>query len=128
MKPISLSGPIRLEWQWEKSNPQFPKIGPEKTCDLGHLRRDDHFFKLKTIFHPNQYNFTVAKDERMVVGIVAQSNEVESNKLKLDISWDGIWSEDPDEMVKHMVIKPLPSVNPYGGKAKRIPPLALFHL
>jgi recombinational DNA repair protein RecT len=48
----------------------------------------------------------------MVVGIVAQSNEVESNKLKLDISWDGIWSEDPDEMVKHMVIKPLPSVNP----------------
>ena len=107
MKPIPLSGPIRLEWQWEKSNPQFPKIGPEKTCDLGHLKRDDDFFKLKTIFTPNQYKFTVAKHERMIVGIIAQSNEVESNELKLDISWNGIWSDDHDEMGNHLVIKPL---------------------
>jgi hypothetical protein len=109
MIPIPLSGPIQLAWQWEASTPQFPNIGAELTCDLGHLKAGESF-KLKTIFDPNQYKFTVAKRERMIVGIIAQSDEAESNELKLEIFWDGGWSDDdPDEMLNHLVIKPITS-------------------
>jgi hypothetical protein len=38
---------------------------------------------------------------------MALSDEGESNELKLEIAWDGVWSEDSDEIVKHMVVKQL---------------------
>lgn len=45
----------------------------------------------------------------IVVAIVlmALSDEGESNELKLEIAWDGVWSEDSDVIVRHMVVKQL---------------------
>ena len=111
MRPIPLSGHIQLAWQWEESNPQFQTIGADSTCDLGYLKEGESF-KLKTIFDPIAYNFTIAKGERMIVGIIALSDEAKSTELKLEIAWDGIWSDDPEKMRNHMVINPFPALNP----------------
>jgi hypothetical protein len=47
----------------------------------------------------------VQAKQKTIVDIVALSDEGESNELKLEIAWDGIWSEDSDELVRHIVIK-----------------------
>ena len=41
----------------------------------------------------------------MIVKLVALSDECESNDLNLEISWDGSWSDDSDEMKNHLVIR-----------------------
>jgi hypothetical protein len=106
MSQTVLSGPLQLAWQFQGSNPQFQTIGAESTCDLGFLRQGEHF-KLSTLFHHISFDPTVKKGQKMVVGLMALSDESESNELKLEIVWDGIWSDDSVEIVKHMVVKQL---------------------
>jgi len=106
MSQTSLSGPLQLTWQFQGSNPQFQTIGAELTCDLGFLRQGEHF-KLSTLFHHISFDPTVKKGQKMIVGLIALSDEGESNELGLEIAWDGTWSDDSDEIVKHMVVKQL---------------------
>jgi hypothetical protein len=106
MSQITLSGPLQLAWFFQGLNPQFQTIGAESTCDLGHLRKGEHF-QLTTLFHHISFDHTVKKDQKIIVILLALSDEVESNELKLEIAWDGTWSDDSDEMVKHMVVKQL---------------------
>jgi len=106
MSQITLSGPLQMAWQFQGSNPQFQTIGAESTCDLGCLRQGE-VFRLSTLFHHISFNSTIESGQKIIVGIIALSDEVESNELKLEIAWDGNWSEDSDEMLRHMVIKQL---------------------
>lgn len=104
MSQVPLSGPIQLAWQYQGSNPQYQTIGAESICDLGFLRQRESF-RLSTLFHHNSFDPTVQAKQKTIVDIVALSDEGESNELKLEIAWDGIWSEDSDELVRHIVIK-----------------------
>lgn len=110
MVQITLSGPLQLAWQFQGSNPQFQTIGAESTCDLGFIRQGE-VFNLSTLFHHISFDRTVMEGQNMIVGIMAFSDEVESNELKLEIAFDGIWSDDSDEMLRHMVIKELGSAS-----------------
>jgi hypothetical protein len=49
----------------------------------------------------------VQQRQKAIVVLMALSDEGESNELKLEIAWDGVWSEDSDELVRHMVVKQL---------------------
>jgi hypothetical protein len=106
MVQTTLSGPMQLSWQFQGHTPQFQTIGAESICDLGFIRKGE-VFKLSTLFHSISFNPSVNKGEKIIVGLIALSDEAESNELKLSIAWDGSWSEDSDEMLKHMVIKQL---------------------
>jgi len=106
MSQTSLSGPLQLTWQFQGSNPQFQTIGAESTCDLGFLRQGE-YFTLSTLFKNISFDHTVKKGQKIIVYLMALSDEVESNELKLEIAWDGTWSDDSDEIVKHMVVKQL---------------------
>lgn len=106
MSQTPLSGPLQLAWQFQGSNPQFQTIGAESTCDLGFLRRGEPFI-LSTLFRHISFDPAVQQRQKAIVVLVALSDEGESNELKLEIAWDGVWSEDSDEIVKHMVVKQL---------------------
>jgi hypothetical protein len=108
MSQAPLSGPLQLSWQFQGSNPQFQTIGAESTCDLGFLRQGEPF-RLSTLFHHISFDPTVVERQKAIVALVALSDEGESNELKLEIAWDGIWSEDSDVIVRHMVVKQLNS-------------------
>ncbi len=101
---LPLSGPIQLSWQYQGSNPQFQTIGAESTCDLGYLRQNEPF-KLSALYQHVSFDGTVKAGERIIVDLVALSDEAESNVLKIEISWDGLWSDDSDEMINHLVVK-----------------------
>jgi len=101
-----LSGRIQLAWQYQGSNPQFQTIGAESSCDLGYLRQNEPF-KLSTLYQSISFDGTVKAGEKIIVDLLALSDETESNVLKIEISWDGSWSNDSDEMVNHLVLRPI---------------------
>ena len=58
MCQTTLSGPLQLAWQFQGSNPQFQTIGAESTCDLGFLRKGEHF-QLSTLFQQISFDNTI---------------------------------------------------------------------
>jgi hypothetical protein len=106
MSQTPLSGSLQLAWQFQGSNPQFQTIGAESTCDLGFLRQGEPF-TLSTLFHHISFDPSVQPRQKAIVSLVALSDEGESNELKIEIAWDGIWSGDSDEIIRHMVVRQL---------------------
>ncbi|SRR6266702_1841998 len=104
MSQITLSGPLQLTWRFQGNHPQFQTVGAESTCDFGYLRKGE-VFNLSTLFHHISFDPTIGKGQKIIVSIIALADEVESNELVLEVAWNGEWSEDSDEMMKHLVIK-----------------------
>ncbi len=59
-----LSGPLQLHWQFPFVHPQYPTIGPDDICDLGFLKKGEHF-ELATYIKPNNINTKLASNQRM---------------------------------------------------------------
>ena len=104
MSPTALSGPLQMAWQFQGSNPQFQTIGAESVCDLGYLRQDSDF-TLSMLYHHFSFTPTVSANQRIIATFVALSDETESNELRIEIAWDGLWNEDSDEMRQHLVVR-----------------------
>ena len=84
----------------------FPTIATSDTCDFGCLDEDSGRFTLSTYLTPNNFRGYVARGEAMRVHVIAAAHNVQSIKpLLLEVSWDGQWSADLDEMQRHLVIK-----------------------
>lgn len=105
-KPMIFPGPMQLAWQFQASNPQFQTIGAESSCDLGYIREGEDF-TLSTLYRSISFNPTLSAGNQMTVTIVALSDEVESEELRLEIAWDGKWDNDSNIMCKHLVVKPI---------------------
>lgn len=100
----ALAGSVQLNWRFGRYQPQFPTIGPTMICDLGYLI-DGQEFKLSTIYNPNNLNCKVEADQRIHIEVIAVSDEMESKPLRIEIAWDGGWSDDTVEMKRHLVVK-----------------------
>jgi len=98
------TGAVQLMWQFAQTVPQFPTIGPEMVCDLGYIPSEDRF-RLATIIYPIKLDPSVKPNEKVRLTLQAVSDEKESKPLSLEISWDGLWSEDTEQMRRHLVIK-----------------------
>lgn len=104
IRPNVLSGPIQLEWQHGHSLPQFPALGPPLNCVLGRIVKGQAF-RLLTLFDVSYLNLTASKDKKLIIEAIALSDETESNSVRVEIDWDGDWSDDTTEMSKHLVVK-----------------------
>ena len=105
-KPLIFPGPMQLEWQFQKSRPQFQTIGAESICDLGYMRKGEDF-TLCTLYRSISFDPVFSAGNQTTVTIVALSDEAESEELRLDIAWDGKWDDDSNIMSKHLVVKPI---------------------
>lgn len=108
--PEPLMIPLWLTWAFSLSFPQFhellPTIGTARICDLGFLDEGAERFTLPIYVVPNNFRGYVSAGESMRVSLVASGDNYESKSpLVLEISWDGKWSSDSDEMQRHLVIK-----------------------
>ena len=107
---LPLSGPLQLQWQFAQTSPQYPVIGPDHTCDLGHGESDSGF-SLSTYVTPNNFRRMIAGNQRMRVEIRGLADNGESEPLFLEIAWDGEWSDDTVEMRRHLIVKAVTSVD-----------------
>jgi hypothetical protein len=106
MQPEPLSGPVQLVWQFQGSQPQFQTIGPDSICDLAYLRRNEVL--TLTPIHASismAPSLTLSANQRLIATIVALSDECESNELRVQIDWDGNWSDDSEVMRNHLVVQ-----------------------
>jgi len=99
-----LSGPLQLKWQHPEFHVLFSTIGPDDICDLGHVIQDRSFVLLPYIV-PNNFEGFLKAGERMRIEVIAVADNAESAPLSLEISWNGKWSDDTEEMKKNFVIK-----------------------
>lgn len=99
-----LSGPLQLKWQHPQFHLLSPTIGSDDICDFGNLVQD-RIFVLSPYLVPNNFEGFLKAGERMRVEVIAVADNAESNPLCLEISWNGKWSADTEEMKKNLVIK-----------------------
>ncbi len=106
---VPLSGSLQLTWQFPGISPQYPVVGPDHSCDLGHVESDSGF-SLSMYVTPNNFQGKIRGNERMRVEIRAVADNGESKPLILEVAWDGNWSEDTVEMRRHLIVKSVSSL------------------
>lgn len=100
----SFSGPLQLTWQFPENHPQSLLIGPKRVCDLGRIIKGEPF-ELMLYFTPNSFERYVATNQKIQVEVLAVSDNGESKPTRIEIVWDGIWTDDTIEMSSHLVVK-----------------------
>jgi hypothetical protein len=104
--PEQVVAPLQLTWSF----PQFHEISPTVSkldiCDLGFLDEDADRFSPSLYVYPNNFRGYVGKGESMRIGIIATADNYHSQSpLVFEISWDGKWDDDMEEMRRHLVIR-----------------------
>jgi len=99
---------IRLQLTWAYSavsGEMLPTIVANQTCDLGCLTENADHFRLTTYVRPNNFPGLISAGQTMRATVIAVADNVQSSPLRLEISWDGKWSTDLNEMQRHLVVK-----------------------
>jgi hypothetical protein len=112
-KPVDLRNRIQLAWPYPNlpNHQQRPTIGPEYLCDLGHLEKkinEEPVFRLQTYIKPEDFE-SVKPREKMQLEIKAVAENAESEPLRLEIYWDGMWTEDSASLAEHFQIREIRS-------------------
>jgi hypothetical protein len=102
---VSLPIPVQLTWSYPQIHPIQPDIGTEDTCDLGRLRRGEDAFKLSSYITPNNFEGFVRANEAMQVTLDALADNHCSGPYKVEISWDGKWADNTEELSRHLIVK-----------------------
>jgi hypothetical protein len=104
--PEPLIAPLQLTWAHPEFHELLPTVATSDTCDLGFLDEGAARFSLSLYIFPSNFPGFVESGESMRVSIIASGHNYESKQpLILEISWDGKWSSNMDEMQRHLVIK-----------------------
>jgi len=83
------------------------------TCDFGFLDEtgNQRAFRLAIALLPNNVRGHVGRDECVRFEVVATGQNVFSLKpTVVEVSWDGQWTENQEEMKRHLVIRPVSSL------------------
>lgn len=97
------AGNAALGWR-NDANPQPKSIGHHFDCDLCHVLKNPLQVKLSPIV-PGEIPDVYTGPFRIAVTLRARGVEADSNVLRVDIAWDGKWSDDKGQMKLHLVVK-----------------------
>ena len=105
--PEPLAYEYQLTWSPAEFHELFPTISDNDQCDLGYLDQHATEFKLAVYVAPFNFPGVVAANEAIRVTVVAKAHNGQSKPLVVEIAWDGVWSADPTQMKKHLVVSPV---------------------
>ncbi|MFQ5892293.1 MAG: hypothetical protein ACE5HW_05820, partial [Candidatus Methanofastidiosia archaeon] len=104
-KPEPLGAPVQLTWAYSHQE-LFLNIHSEKICDIGHINKSNRKFLLSLYRYPNNFRGWIKANMAMRISLKAfAENFTSKSPYILEISYDGEWSDDREEMQKHLVIK-----------------------
>jgi hypothetical protein len=101
-KPV-WEGYAPLGWRHEP-DPKPKTLGYSAECDLCHILKDPLEVRLSPIIK-GQVPERFPEPFKFAFTLRARGVEAESNPLRLEISWDGKWSDNRDDMKRHLVVK-----------------------
>jgi len=82
-------------------------------CDFGFLDEtgNEHAFRLAVLSLPNNFRGFVKLDQCVRFEVVATGQNVFSLKPTVfEVSWDGRWTQNQEEMKQHLVIRAVSSL------------------
>lgn len=96
-----------LQFTW--SHPQFHEISPTVTdhdmCDFGYLVEGSDGFVPTTYVRPINFAGIVHANESKRFTIQTTADNYHSkNPLVIEVTWDGTWTADTEELMKHLVV------------------------
>ena len=100
----SFSGPLQLTWQFPQFHDQFPSISSFDVSDLGYIQSGKQFILSPYVF-PNNFKGVVAANQSIRVEALAVADNGQSKPILIEISWNGNWSDETEEMSRHLVVK-----------------------
>ena len=101
---VTWLGEIPIRWRDQEIKPLVRTIGHADDCDLCSVV-EEKWLELHPLVIPHALDARRRTSCRLIVTLQARGVEADSNLLRVEIAWDGKWSEDADEMAHHMVVK-----------------------
>ncbi len=102
----SLIAPLQLTWAFPTFHELLPTIADSPdTCDFTALDERSGKLRLSTYIVPNNFRGYIEAGQGMRVTLVAEAHNAKSEPLVVEVSWDGKWSANLEEMQRHLVVK-----------------------
>jgi hypothetical protein len=84
-------------------------IGPPVEWDFCNVAKEvpprgGPIFSLRTVVAPTDITTQMAEPFKMAFTLQARSIEKDSNLLRVEVSWNGQWADDTDQMANYLVI------------------------
>jgi hypothetical protein len=103
--------PMQLNWSFMNFQELMPTVGPERIVDFGYLVEGSNQFIISLLATPGNFKGQVGANETLRYRIVATAdNLTKTSPMFLQVSWDGKFDFDKDEMSKHLVIQKVDSL------------------
>jgi hypothetical protein len=103
--------PLPLVWTPMELFQLERKVVAVSTCDFGFLDSNAPAFKLATVVTPNNFHGDVTANQSARFELMAVGENVYFSKpIVLEVSWDGKWVRDREQMQKHLVITQVASL------------------
>jgi hypothetical protein len=110
-KITSLGGRLPFPWSFrqpikgmeEKS--YYSNIGPDDLCDLANMEKGEKLKILAARWHIIIDQLLIGANQKAVIEAVAVADNTQSNRIKLEISWDGQWPKDDADAPNHIIIR-----------------------
>lgn len=103
-------GEMALRWRQSAHAGFFRIIGSPAEIDLlsavqGIEQSEGKWVELHPAIPIGNLEYRKRQGFHWRLKLQARSDESDSIPLNVDISWDGVWAEDPSEMKRHLVVK-----------------------
>jgi hypothetical protein len=105
LEPVVFSA--QLFWAPSEMREPFRAVTKREVADFGFLVEDGNEFRLNTIWSSYSRSGVMAGEAMRVEVTATGSNIYSAKKLFLEVAWDGTWSNDLDELRRHLVVKPV---------------------
>jgi hypothetical protein len=103
--------PLQLQWTPAGWNEIERTVVHDSTCDFGHVGQFELKFHPTLLSWPNNFAGFVGKDECVRFEIAAVGHNVLSPVPSVfEVSWDGRWTENQEEMQRRLVIRKVPEL------------------
>jgi hypothetical protein len=103
---VSWAGDVPLTWKHQQLYPVFRTIGPTSEVDLCSVVKEK-WLQVHPLVVASSLESVRRGSAKLVLSVQAQSNECESNVLRIAVTWDGKWHDGAEEMKRHITIKVL---------------------
>lgn len=97
-------GYAALGWRHDP-NPEPKVIGYRAECDLCYILRDPLEVRFSPLIKGQIPERFTEPFQKFVFTLQARGIEADSRLRRVEISWNGKWSDDKDEMKNYLVVK-----------------------
>ncbi len=96
-------GEVPMRWRDQEVHPLARTIGAPAECDLCAVIKGK-WIELQTLIAPLALERQRRGACHIVLTLQARGVETDSNLLRIEIAWDGLWADDSEDMARHLVV------------------------